>query len=496
MRQLSWWALCLVIGGAVGCGTESHGPPVRFDDKEDALARMSEPDFEPTPGEDVCADNEWYGDGECDFWCPSADSDCAGTDDIVCAAFVEDSDGVCRRSPMDPCRSQDPDCDVACVDLPIFPGTDGVCEYDPADPCMASRDRDCDPIYCALYEEMPDGMCSRSDDDPCRSQDPDCDANPPIQCRAIAQLPDGICSEDPTDPCVALSDPDCDVVCNNNGAEPDFAPPTSDGVCNEDMNPCTPRDPDCTCDNMGAFDPAIEDGVCVEDNDPCTPADPDCYGCGPAGIRAAPPSDGVCEMLPCALPDPDCANCGAMDAFIAPPGQDGVCTEDNDPCTPVDPDCVACAEYIEVSDGVCSRMPGDPCIFQDPDCHMTCLLPIGPLPADGMCVPTNDPCQPDPDCTICAFFAPPPESDGVCSGNPNEPCSFQGDPDCTVICADYIEMEDGQCNRYSADGCIGQDPDCVASTCETDEARSPDQLCPFPLDSMCRLVDPDCNVDL
>ena len=31
---------------------------------------------------------------------------------------------------------------------------------------------------------------------------------------------------------------------------------------------------------------------------------------------------------------------------------------------------VACAAYIELSDGECKREPSDPCIFQDPDCHV------------------------------------------------------------------------------------------------------------------------------
>jgi hypothetical protein len=29
---------------------------------------------------------------------------------VFCALFVEESDGVCSRFPLDPCKSQDPDC--------------------------------------------------------------------------------------------------------------------------------------------------------------------------------------------------------------------------------------------------------------------------------------------------------------------------------------------------------------------------------------------------
>jgi hypothetical protein len=33
-----------------------------------------------------------------------------------------------------------------------------------------------EPVACLAYSESPDGVCSRKDDDPCRSQDPDCNS--------------------------------------------------------------------------------------------------------------------------------------------------------------------------------------------------------------------------------------------------------------------------------------------------------------------------------
>ncbi len=73
---------------------------------------------------------------------------CREPDPVVCATYIEESDGVCSRAPDDPCRGQDPDC------------VDGVA--------------------CLEYIEESDGVCSRPIDDPCKFQDPDCsDTDPP-----------------------------------------------------------------------------------------------------------------------------------------------------------------------------------------------------------------------------------------------------------------------------------------------------------------------------
>ena len=315
MRTISWWGVCVtasaLAGAVVGCSVQSHEAPGRFEGKLEARARLTEPGFAPTQGEDVCADNAWYGDGECDFWCPKADSDC-GVVDPICAAFIEEGDGLCRRSDLDPCRTQqDPDCGVVCPAFEFLPASDGVCSFDPVDPCVGQNDPDCDSgITCDAYIEMSDGACSRANADKCRFQDPDCSGGGTIVCPAFEQFSDGICTEDPTDPCVRANDPDCDqVVCT---AIPRPLP-AADGVCSDDGDPCTPTDPDCVCDPN-------------------------------AGIRAAPPSDGICQMTdPCALPDPDCVTCASGDAFFAPSPQplpsDGICPDVTDPCAPPDPDC-------------------------------------------------------------------------------------------------------------------------------------------------------------
>jgi hypothetical protein len=35
-----------------------------------------------------------------------------GCEEVACLAFIEESDGVCSRFPLDPCKSQDPDCAI------------------------------------------------------------------------------------------------------------------------------------------------------------------------------------------------------------------------------------------------------------------------------------------------------------------------------------------------------------------------------------------------
>ncbi len=62
-------------------------------------------------GSDVCAEKAWYGDGVCDSFCADHDADCVpdGTQ-VVCAEFIEESNGVCERADDDPCKFQDPDC--------------------------------------------------------------------------------------------------------------------------------------------------------------------------------------------------------------------------------------------------------------------------------------------------------------------------------------------------------------------------------------------------
>lgn len=160
---------------------------------------------EPQPG-DVCAEHAWYGDGECDTFCQDFDSnDCvpAENDPVVCATFIELSDGVCSRKPDDPCIGQDPDC---------TPGDDPVHSHPQQPP---------GGIVCPAIAEAPDGVCKVDLDDPCAAYiDPDCQngegggqtpppTNPQV-CAQYIEQPDGVCGRDPSDPCI-FQDPDCHV---------------------------------------------------------------------------------------------------------------------------------------------------------------------------------------------------------------------------------------------------------------------------------------------
>jgi len=93
--------------------------------------------------------------------------------------------------------------------------------------------------------------------------------------------------------------------------------------------------------------------------------------------------DGVCSRFPldpCISQDPDClpeaASCEAAgqtfpDGSVIPSGDscNGCsCSDGSIVCTLALCEPVACAQFIEAPDGVCSRFPLDPCKFQDPDC--------------------------------------------------------------------------------------------------------------------------------
>ena len=212
--------------------------------KKAAAEAASQESTPATPSQDQCAAHSWYGDGVCDSFCPQHDSDCVsdgGGEPTVCAQFVEVADGKCSRADGDPCRFQDPDCDVQ---TPPSTGDGGVA--------------------CAALSEVSDGVCKRPDSDPCRFQDPDCatgggsDGNPGsggsssggggngssgapgggVACPAIAEVSNGKCDRPASDPCRSI-DPDCTVACAEYIEQPD-------GVCKRDPNdPCLFQDPDC-----------------------------------------------------------------------------------------------------------------------------------------------------------------------------------------------------------------------------------------------------------
>ena len=161
-----------------------------------------------------------------------------------------------------------------------------------------------------------------------------------------------------------------------------------DSFCQDaDSVDCVPNQSDVVC----ALFVEEANGYCSRvPNDPCIAQDPDCRGqTDPsrpddpiACTLIAQLPDGICNPAPndpCAvLQDPDCSGGGSGstpgypgDSPRAPtdPGDSPGKPEPTDPIEPADPSLpIACAEYIELSDGVCKRAAADPCIFQDPDC--------------------------------------------------------------------------------------------------------------------------------
>jgi hypothetical protein len=197
-------------------------------------------------GADVCVTHGWYGDGECDTFCQDADSGDCGVNGTVCAAFIEEPNGLCSRKPNDPCIGQDPDCGV--TTHPHDPGDDPTTppHPTPGDPTKP-------PVACPTVISEPDGVCEPFDaTNPCAYyEDGDCVANggggdetPPDQgppsCKAVPEPSDGVCNREPTDPCIA-ADPDCvvPVACAAYIEQ-------SDGECKrEPSDPCIFQDPDC-----------------------------------------------------------------------------------------------------------------------------------------------------------------------------------------------------------------------------------------------------------
>jgi hypothetical protein len=209
---------------------------------------------------------------------------------------------------------------------------DGECDHF----CQDVDSVDCTPnaggeVVCALILENADGYCDPKRE--CIGQDPDC-ANM-VGCTLILENPDGVCSRTREDPCIG-QDPDCANVDPPSGP---IAPPM-------------PTPPGLICPAI-----ALEaNGVCDADfeKDPCLfYADPDCRAVDPL-----PPGDsgGTGSAGGSAPSDPG----GTGGSTPSDPGGTGGSA----------PSGIACAAYVEQSDGECKREPTDPCIFQDPDCHV------------------------------------------------------------------------------------------------------------------------------
>jgi hypothetical protein len=247
------------------------------------------PEPQPEPPAESCeVAGQTFADGDA---VPSGDScnSCSCSDGSVnctlvacepvfCAAFVENPDGVCSRFPLDPCISQDPDCvptGGACeVAGEVFPDGSEVPSGDECNTCTCTDGNVgctraiCGPSICALFIEVPDGICSRFPLDPCISQDPDCSPSPDAgACEVAGQtFPSG--SEVPSgDSCNSCSCNEGNVSCTLALCAPvacDDLLETSDGVCSRfPLDPCQFQDPDC-----------VDPDQPVEPTDPIGPEQP------------------------------------------------------------------------------------------------------------------------------------------------------------------------------------------------------------------------------
>src|SRR5688572_1516495 len=227
MKTMYLNSLVVLLMTAACSGGHTQGGADEPGQSQNELKRMAaQASADGSTGGDVCGQNRWYGDGVCDTFCQDADvADCGvGCGGVVCALFIEESNGYCSRRDDDPCIAQDPDCGNAVQPDPApYPGDD--------------------PVACAAIAEIGDGVCKRDPADPCRFQDPDCvpdgtepgdpggggstpgdpgggggsepgnpgDPNdpgvPPIACAEYIELSDGVCKRDPADPCI-FQDPD------------------------------------------------------------------------------------------------------------------------------------------------------------------------------------------------------------------------------------------------------------------------------------------------
>ncbi len=144
--------------------------------------------------------------------------------------------------------------------------------------------------------------------------------------------------------------------------------------------------------------------------------------------------DGACDMF-CKDRDVDCSvNDVVCLAYIEEPN--GACErEPGDPCVGQDPDCsgltdpIVCAAIAMVRDGVCQTDPKNPCLrYQDLDCaNAGETTPSEPDPGGGSIPGDPGPGGGDTPAGCILIYEVP---NGVCSGDPQDPC--MQDPDCIV----------------------------------------------------------------
>jgi hypothetical protein len=203
----------------------------------------------------VCRTRGWYGDGECDAWCPAGDAkDCAPNGSgVACAEFFSPADGVCDRK--DPCAPlQDEDCMKS--DPGAGGGSDGCAPDRPVEPTPAKGDGKCEPESAAELKD-----------------DPDCAS---LICPAIFSPADGVCNAKSA--CDYVIDEDC---ARTGGTDPggvvcDAIAYPSNGKC-EAPPGCEANDPqDCMAGGVICITIAYAKNGKCEAAPGCEGSDPDC----------------------------------------------------------------------------------------------------------------------------------------------------------------------------------------------------------------------------
>lgn len=203
-------------------------------------------------GEDLCDLRDWYGDGECDAFCPLPDVDCGATSacqsDADCVVGEICEAGTCGPAPLPAC-STDADCPAneLCVQ--------GQCSS-PQPGCSSDADCAADEI-CG-----PAGQC-----DPIEMPPPQCQVD--ADCAADETCVDGSC-QSASPQCAADADCAANEVCVNGACQ--VAPQcTTDADCGADeicgpTGQCDPIEmvpPQCQADTDCSAREVCDSGACV-----------------------------------------------------------------------------------------------------------------------------------------------------------------------------------------------------------------------------------------
>jgi hypothetical protein len=215
LRLVSGLMLMLMVSACGGSGSADSEPELdELRANEPAAVRAEAggpgvPDWcltaliAPLPNDGICGEPHVCGLPDPDCTPPSSGNGgagaagSAGVPDWCLTALIAPlpNDGICGEPhvcglPDPDCTPSEPvgyDCDTSKITCQTFapvvcpdgqvPTVVDECygECVPKDKCAAVDDGgENDGVVCAAFIEQPDGKCSRPDDDPCRSQDPDC----------------------------------------------------------------------------------------------------------------------------------------------------------------------------------------------------------------------------------------------------------------------------------------------------------------------------------